>query len=198
MDLEGTLSRTVIALGYGANIVGKTVSSTEKQLAEVPVVTQNGHTLNVEAILALQPTVILVDRSIGPPEAIEQLRAAGIPIVLVDPARGIEKIRTLSSPYRAHLAAKTLEKHSQNAPKNKPAKPSNKSKNGSPPTQSKRPSSTFAAPAEYSSSSEKKKAQQHSSVRLEPKTLQQNTASKASRQQTRKHSSNSTLKSSSL
>lgn len=91
MDLEGTLSRTVIALGYGANIVGKTVSSTEKQLAEIPVVTQNGHTLNVEAILALQPTVILVDRSIGPPEAIEQLRAAGIPIVLVDPARGIEK-----------------------------------------------------------------------------------------------------------
>ncbi|AHU88880.1 ABC transporter substrate-binding protein [Trueperella pyogenes] len=91
MDLEGTLSRTVIALGYGSNIVGRTVSSTEKQLADVPVVTQNGHSLNVEAILGLKPSVIIMDRSIGPVEAVDQLKAAGIPVVFVDPSRGIDK-----------------------------------------------------------------------------------------------------------
>ncbi|EEH63391.1 periplasmic binding protein [Gleimia coleocanis DSM 15436] len=91
MDLTGTLSRTVIALGFGDKLVGRTVSSTEKQLADLPVVTENGHTLNTEAILALKPTLIVVDRSIGPPEALDQLRASGIPVVLVDPARGIDK-----------------------------------------------------------------------------------------------------------
>ncbi|SDU77638.1 iron complex transport system substrate-binding protein [Arcanobacterium phocae] len=91
MDLPGTLSRTVIALGYGKNLVGRTVSSTEKQLAELPVVTQNGHTLNTEAILSLEPTVILADRSVGPPEAIDQLRASGIPLVLIDAERGLDK-----------------------------------------------------------------------------------------------------------
>ncbi|MCS4484386.1 ABC transporter substrate-binding protein [Gleimia sp. 6138-11-ORH1] len=90
LDLTGTLSRTVIALGHGDKLVGRTVSSTETQLADIPVVTENGHTLNVEAILSLKPTVIIADRSVGPPEALDQLRAAGIPVVLVDPQRGLE------------------------------------------------------------------------------------------------------------
>ena len=90
LDLYGTLSRTVISLGYGENIVGRTVSSTEDQLADLPVVTENGHSLNAEAILALNPTVILVDRSIGPPEVIDQVKAAGIPVIILDSERSIE------------------------------------------------------------------------------------------------------------
>ncbi|MDO5061172.1 MAG: ABC transporter substrate-binding protein [Actinomycetaceae bacterium] len=91
LDLSGTLSRTVIALGYGDKLVGRTVSSTETRLKDLPVVTENGHTLNVEAVLNLKPTVIVADRSVGPPEALDQLRAAGIPVVLVDPKRGIDQ-----------------------------------------------------------------------------------------------------------
>ncbi|USR79695.1 heme/hemin ABC transporter substrate-binding protein [Arcanobacterium pinnipediorum] len=90
LDLPGTLSRTVIALGYGKNLVGRTVSSTEEQLRDLPVVTENGHTLNTEAILSLNPTVIIADRSVGPPESLDQLRASGIPVVLIDPQRGLE------------------------------------------------------------------------------------------------------------
>ncbi|MDT3767988.1 ABC transporter substrate-binding protein [Gleimia hominis] len=97
LDLYGTLSRTVIALGYGKNIVGKTVSSTEEQLKDLPTVTENGHQLNVEAILALKPTLILVDHSIGPPEAIEQLRATnGVSVVLMDGERSFEKTGELT------------------------------------------------------------------------------------------------------
>lgn len=90
IDIYGTLSRIVIALGYGENIVGRTVSSTEKQLESLPVVTENGHMLNAEAVLALKPTLILADRSVGPPEALDQLRASGIPVVLIQPERSLE------------------------------------------------------------------------------------------------------------
>lgn len=123
MDLEGTLTRTVIALGYGNSIVGRTVSSTEKQLAHVPVVTQNGHTLNVEAILGLKPSVIIMDRSIGPTEAVDQLKAAGIPVVFVDPARGIDKntalitsvAQALGSEDAGRALAQRTEKETQEA-----------------------------------------------------------------------------------
>lgn len=90
IDIYGTLSRTVIALGYGENIVGRTVSSTEKQLESLPVITENGHMLNTEAVLALKPTLILADRSVGPPEALDQLRSSGIPVVLIQPERSLD------------------------------------------------------------------------------------------------------------
>lgn len=90
LDINGTLSRTVIALGYSESLVGRTVSSTEAQLADLPVVTENGHSLNTEAILALAPTLIIADRSIGPAEALDQIRSSGIPVVLVDPDRSID------------------------------------------------------------------------------------------------------------
>ncbi|WP_175956362.1 hemin ABC transporter substrate-binding protein [Schaalia sp. Marseille-Q2122] len=95
LDLPGAISRTLIGLGYGDKLVGRTVSSTEKQLAHLPVVTENGHTLNAEAILSLQPTVIIADRSVGPPEALDQLRASGIPMVLIDPNHSIDTIDDL-------------------------------------------------------------------------------------------------------
>lgn len=90
LDINGTLSRTVISLGLGDSIVGRTVSSTEDMLADLPVVTENGHSLNVEAIMSLNPTLVLADRSVGPPEAIDQLRQSGIDVVLVDPHRSID------------------------------------------------------------------------------------------------------------
>lgn len=90
LDIYGTLSRTVIALGLGKNIVGLTVSSTETMLKDLPVVTQNGHSLNAESVLSLKPTVIIADRSIGPPEAFAQIRAAGVPIVFVSQDRSLK------------------------------------------------------------------------------------------------------------
>lgn len=87
LDLYDTLPRIVGGLGLGGNIVGRTVSSTEPSLADRPVVTEGGHNLNVEAILELRPSVILVDDSVGPPEAIEQIRDAGVTVAELDPRR---------------------------------------------------------------------------------------------------------------
>lgn len=95
LDVNGTLSRTVISLGLGDSIVGRTISSTETKLSSLPVVTQGGHQLNAEAILALKPSVVIADRSVGPVEVIDQIRAAGIPVVLVNPKRTIANTNEL-------------------------------------------------------------------------------------------------------
>lgn len=106
LDLYGTLSRTLIGLGLGDRMVGRTVSSTEKQLAKLPVVTENGHSLNVEAVLALKPTLIIADRSVGPREALDQIRRSGVPVVLVDPHRRVESTAALIRSVAAAVGMK--------------------------------------------------------------------------------------------
>ncbi|MFC5280810.1 hemin ABC transporter substrate-binding protein [Arcanobacterium canis] len=97
LDINGTLSRTIISLGLGKSIIGRSISSTESSLAKLPVVTENGHQLNAEAIISLRPSVVLADRSVGPPEVLDQIRAAGIPLVLVSPDRKIHTTRDFIS-----------------------------------------------------------------------------------------------------
>lgn len=94
LDLYGTYTTTLIGLGLGDKIVGRTVSSTEPSLADLPVVTAGGHSINVEAVLSLQPTLVIVDHSIGPREAIDQIRAAGVTTVVMSPERQIDSIGT--------------------------------------------------------------------------------------------------------
>jgi iron complex transport system substrate-binding protein len=117
LDLYGTLSRTLIGLGLGDKIVGRTVSSTEKQLHDRPVVTENGHVLNVEAVAGLKPSVIIADRSVGPKEALDQLRKSGIPVVLVDPHRSVgstpQLIRTIANAVGKPDAGEALVKRTQ-------------------------------------------------------------------------------------
>lgn len=92
LDTYGTLATTVYALGLGDNLVGRDVSTGIPELSDLPIVTHNGHELNAEAILDLDPTVILTDYSIGPLEVQMQLRDSGIPIIIFDAARNREVI----------------------------------------------------------------------------------------------------------
>jgi iron complex transport system substrate-binding protein len=87
LDTYGTLATTVYALGLGDHLVGRDVSTGIPELQDLPVVTHNGHELNAEAILDLNPSVILTDYSIGPLEVQLQLKDAGIPVVILDGAR---------------------------------------------------------------------------------------------------------------
>lgn len=92
LDLYGTYTKTLTGLGLADNIVGRTVSSTEDILSDLPVVTQGGHNINVEAVLDLQPTLVMVDHSIGPNDAIDQIRAAGVTTVVMEPTRTIDSV----------------------------------------------------------------------------------------------------------
>jgi heme ABC superfamily ATP binding cassette transporter, binding protein len=92
LDIYGTYTKTLSGLGLADNIVGRTVSSTEPNLADLPVVTEGGHNINVEAVLELNPTLLIVDHSIGPRDAIDQIRAAGVTTVVMEPERTIDSV----------------------------------------------------------------------------------------------------------
>ncbi|AXR74229.1 MULTISPECIES: heme/hemin ABC transporter substrate-binding protein [Auritidibacter] len=96
VDLYGTASRTVYELGLGDHVVGRDISSGFAEIAEKPLVTENGHDLNAEAILELAPTVIITDTSLGPWDVMLQMRDAGIPVVAIDSKRDVDTVDELT------------------------------------------------------------------------------------------------------
>ena len=94
LDIYGTITRVLISLGFEKNLIGRTVSDTEKSLQDLPVVTQDGHALNGEAIAALKPDLILTDNSVGPPEVLEQLKQTGTTVVTLDSKHTVDSIKT--------------------------------------------------------------------------------------------------------
>ena len=92
LDIYGTLAETVVGLGLGDRLVGRGSSNTLQVMKDLPVVTRNGHELNGEAVLALRPTLVLTDTTIGPREVQDQLRSSGVTVVFFDPKRSIDAI----------------------------------------------------------------------------------------------------------
>lgn len=84
MDLSGALAATVHGLGLGDTLVGRDQSTTFPGAEDLPVVTSGGHSINAEAVLALEPTLVITDGSIGPRDVVEQLRDVGVTVVFVE------------------------------------------------------------------------------------------------------------------
>lgn len=103
IDISGTIAATVFALGLGDHVVGRDSSTDLAGTEELPVVTNAGHTLNAEAILQLAPTVVLTDATLGPKEVRQQLRDAGIAIVVVSDDRRLETTDDLVAEIAAAL-----------------------------------------------------------------------------------------------
>jgi iron complex transport system substrate-binding protein len=76
---------TVAALGAGAHVVGRDETSSAPQIETSPVLTK-AHVVSAEKVIALRPDVVLVDEMTSPPEALDQIRAAGIRVVSVPQA----------------------------------------------------------------------------------------------------------------
>lgn len=96
LDIYGTTSRVVFELGLGDNVVGRDTSSAFPEIADRPLVTPSGHELNAESILQLAPTLVITDTSLGPWAVIEQLREAGVSVVVVDSHRSMETVAELT------------------------------------------------------------------------------------------------------
>ncbi|WP_223171996.1 hemin ABC transporter substrate-binding protein [Microbacterium sp. NIBRBAC000506063] len=103
VDISGTIAATVFALGLGDNVVGRDSSTLFAGTEELPVVTKTGHTLNPEAILELAPTVMLTDTTIGPKEVRQQLRDAGIAVVVLSDERRLDNTEQLIAEVAAAL-----------------------------------------------------------------------------------------------
>ncbi|MFE2941339.1 hemin ABC transporter substrate-binding protein [Streptomyces sp. NPDC059255] len=88
VPLTGSLSEIVFTLGLGKRVVARDITATFEQAAKLPVVTR-AHDVSAEGVLSLRPTLVLADTTTGPAEAIGQIRAAGIPLLVVAPAKSL-------------------------------------------------------------------------------------------------------------
>jgi iron complex transport system substrate-binding protein len=103
LDLTGSIAATIFGLGRGDSVVGRDISTTFTNAAQLPIVTTSGHSINAEAILALRPTVLITDGTIGPIDVVLQLRDAGVTVVFVTPEPSMAGVPDLARQVAAAL-----------------------------------------------------------------------------------------------
>jgi iron complex transport system substrate-binding protein len=83
VPLNGDLTEVVFALGLGKNVVGDDYTATyppeAQKLPKIGLQTM----LSAEGILSLKPTVVIGNDTAGPPAVLDQIRSAGIPLVII-------------------------------------------------------------------------------------------------------------------
>ncbi|PHX61114.1 MAG: ABC transporter substrate-binding protein [Actinobacteria bacterium] len=91
VSLATGVGETLVALGVGESVVGRDETSSLQEISGAMVVTK-AHSVSAEKVLSLSPDLVLVDASTSPPEAIEQIRAAGVPVVEIPEAWSLTDI----------------------------------------------------------------------------------------------------------
>lgn len=90
VPLSGDIAEIVWDLGLGGNIVGVDVSATYPEaLLAYPKIGYE-RVLNAEGILSLEPTVVIGKETAGPPEVLDQVRGAGVPLLIISSPETIE------------------------------------------------------------------------------------------------------------
>ncbi|MEV0484392.1 ABC transporter substrate-binding protein [Streptomyces sp. NPDC050508] len=116
VPLSGSLSEIVFTLGLGDRVVARDITATFQQAAELPLVTRN-HDVSAESVLSLKPDLVLAEKTTGPSEAMGQIRAAGVPVLVVDPAQGLDdvgpRIQAVADALGVTAAGKELTKRSE-------------------------------------------------------------------------------------
>jgi iron complex transport system substrate-binding protein len=91
IPLNGDLAEIVWALGLGDNVVAVDLSATYPEEATTKPSIGYQLQLNSEAILSYEPTVVLGNIGlVQPVEVIDQIKAAGVPVVLFNPSTTID------------------------------------------------------------------------------------------------------------
>ena len=70
----------ISALGLKSILIGRDIASTDSDLQDIQIVT-SGHQVVAEKIIALNPDLLLIDRTTGPAQALDAIRSAGISVV---------------------------------------------------------------------------------------------------------------------
>ncbi len=98
VSLNGDLTEIIFELGFGENVVGVDVTTTYP--AEAAALNDQGQTvgfaqqLAAEAVLRFDPTLVIGDQQVAPPEAIEQLRGAGVPVIILETQTTLDGVET--------------------------------------------------------------------------------------------------------
>ncbi len=105
VSLGGAITEILYALGMGDAIVGVDVSSTYPEPVKHRTNVGYWRNLNAEAILALQPNLVLTTSEAGPAAVFGQLKKAGIAVVVVD-----AKYTTANAKAKIRLIAQAVGK----------------------------------------------------------------------------------------
>ncbi|MEU7516663.1 ABC transporter substrate-binding protein [Streptomyces sp. NPDC042898] len=105
VPLSGSLNEIVFTLGLGGKVVARDITATFEQAAKLPVVTR-AHDVSAESVLSLRPTIVLAESTTGPAEAVAQIRDAGIPLVVVKPAKELADVGTRIDAVAAALGVR--------------------------------------------------------------------------------------------
>ena len=98
VSLNGDLTEIIFELGFGDNVVGVDVTTTYPP--EAAALNDRGDTVGFaqqlapEAVLRFEPTLVIGDEQVGPPEVIEQLRGAGVPVVILKTQTTLDGVET--------------------------------------------------------------------------------------------------------
>jgi iron complex transport system substrate-binding protein len=105
LDISGSIAATIFGLGLGDRVVARDVSSTFAEAEQLPVITNGGHTINSEAIIALRPDLVITDGTVGPIDVLLQLRDAGIAVVFVDADPSLDGVGELARQVGAAMGS---------------------------------------------------------------------------------------------
>jgi iron complex transport system substrate-binding protein len=100
--LNQAIAEIVVSLGLQDLIIGRDATTTLDSLADIAEVS-SGHDISAERVLSLRPSVVIGDTRTGPREAIEQLRSAGIPVLLAPEVWSLSAL-----PQRVSMIAEAL------------------------------------------------------------------------------------------
>ena len=84
VTLSGDLTEIIFELGFGDSVVAVDLTTVYPDAATSLPIIGIGRFLSAEGVLAQQPTLVIGDTQTDPLTAIEQIRAAGVPVVILD------------------------------------------------------------------------------------------------------------------
>ena len=84
VTIGGPITETVYAFGLGENVVGTDRSSLYPESVNAKPRLDYFRQTSAEGVLSLEPTLVLAVEGTGPPGVVEQIRAAGVPVVVMD------------------------------------------------------------------------------------------------------------------
>jgi iron complex transport system substrate-binding protein len=94
VSLNGDLTEVIFALGLGSQVVAVDITTTYPlETNDLPRV-GFGQQLAPEGVLAFAPTVVIGDQQIQPAESIQQLRDAGVAVVILETQTTLPGIET--------------------------------------------------------------------------------------------------------
>ncbi|MEL6506821.1 MAG: helical backbone metal receptor [Pseudomonadota bacterium] len=117
VSVGGDLTEIIYALGEGKRLVATDSTSVYPPIALTTPKVGYVRNLSAEGVLSVEPDLILLSGAAGPAEALEQLRATGVPIVEMETEYTIEAIlektrrvsQALGVPEKGATLAATIE-----------------------------------------------------------------------------------------